>query len=551
MNVAMRYFNTVRYLKLSQITYQLYRKIVHKRIKWYEYAERNIRICPLYVEKLDNDEEYIKRFRPQRLIYNEICLLNQAYQWEQGQWCNQEASHLWNFNLHYFEYGIALAHFYKRTGDIQYREKLLELIEDWIESVRDGDGWQAYTISLRIPNWLIAFEILEEPIPPQIRHSIFIQYRWLLRNQEKQLLGNHYFENLKTILICSHLFQEENIFNRYIEKLKKEITREILPDGVHFELSLMYHKIILEDIIRIAVLLEYKKNNNLEYLISIIKKMNNALHSLEYGMGKTPHFNDAGDNISKSMAQLCGAIKDKWGIEPRKENVFQYAGYYKLSYKNTEILFDAGPLGPRYMCGHAHCDALSFELSVADEPLLVNAGTYQYQDRRRGFFRSTEAHNTVVIAGEQQSELWGEHRAARRIRKVHGKCGTHQVQGSYFTYKGRHHRRQIRVVDNSEINIIDQIRGPSGKTVSAFFRVAPGLTWKKEGEHEILLFNTIKNQYEMKLSFSKGTAVIHRDEELCAYARNFGELKSSDVLEIRYPIQDGLAENKTSLFVYT
>ena len=278
MKSIMRYFNTVKYLKPSQMGYQIYHRVVHKKIKEYSKIEKKQQYYSLFLRELDLDEQYIGRFFPKRLLANKVTLLHESFDWSHGKWHNPKATHLWNFNLHYFEYGIALAACCEKENDERYREKLLELIDDWIDTVKDGDGWQAYTISLRIPNWLIAFEILKQPIPRKVLDSIYKQYRWLLRNQEKHLLGNHYFENLKTILICSHLFKEDIRFKKYRKRFIEEIEREILSDGVHFELSLMYHKIILEDLIRCALLLEYRGDSSLKYILSIIRKMVTAMY---------------------------------------------------------------------------------------------------------------------------------------------------------------------------------------------------------------------------------------------------------------------------------
>jgi len=99
-------------------------------------------------------------------------------------------------------------------------------------------------------------ELLEEKLngtklEEKLWASVYRQYRYLLLTQEKALLANHYFENLKAIVISALLFEETDIYHKYFDLFLKEIEEEILPDGLHFERSLMYHKIILEDILRV------------------------------------------------------------------------------------------------------------------------------------------------------------------------------------------------------------------------------------------------------------------------------------------------------------
>ena len=102
---------------------------------------------------------------------------------------------------------------------------------------------------MRLPNWKVIYEILGERPPEKVLNSMYSQYRYLIKAQETHLLGNHYFENLKTLVIFSLYFKEMDPFRIFWKKLKTEIREQILSDGIHFERSMMYHKIIMEDIL--------------------------------------------------------------------------------------------------------------------------------------------------------------------------------------------------------------------------------------------------------------------------------------------------------------
>ncbi|HYK25911.1 MAG TPA: heparinase II/III-family protein, partial [Steroidobacteraceae bacterium] len=100
---------------------------------------------------------------------------------------------------------------------------------------------------------------------------------------------------------------------------------------------------------------------------------------------------------------------------------FPQGGYYLLgegfdTAREVKIVADAGALGYLSIAAHAHADALSFTLSAAGQPLLVDPGTFAYHcDRKwRRYFRGTRAHNTVCIDGLDQSRpagsfLWLDH----------------------------------------------------------------------------------------------------------------------------------------------
>lgn len=82
---------------------------------------------------------------------------------------------------------------------------------------------------------------------------------------------------------------------------------------------------------------------------------------------------------------------------------------------DVAAFLDAAPIGPDYLPGHAHADTLTFEMSLWGQRLIVDSGTSCYgmgSERLRQ--RSTAAHNTVVVGGENSSEVWAGFRVARR-----------------------------------------------------------------------------------------------------------------------------------------
>jgi len=83
-----------------------------------------------------------------------------------------------------------------------------------------------------------------------------------------------------------------------------------------------------------------------------------------------------------------------------------------LSY---EMVIDIGQIGPDYIPGHAHSDTFNFELTIHNQPFIVDTGISTYNvNTRRMIERSTSSHNTVELNGIDQSEVWGGFRVARR-----------------------------------------------------------------------------------------------------------------------------------------
>ncbi|NNE97653.1 MAG: heparinase II/III-family protein, partial [Pyrinomonadaceae bacterium] len=73
------------------------------------------------------------------------------------------------------------------------------------------------------------------------------------------------------------------------------------------------------------------------------------------------------------------------------------------------MIVDAGEIGS-LNGGHGHADTLSFELAAGGRPILVDSGTYTYNESKdlRDYFRSSEAHNTLTIDEKSSSEAGGK-----------------------------------------------------------------------------------------------------------------------------------------------
>ena len=81
---------------------------------------------------------------------------------------------------------------------------------------------------------------------------MYAQYLHLQKKLELHLLGNHYLENLKAVMLGALYFKEPGVYDDYKSRLLEELEEQILPDGMHYERSPMYHKIVLEDLMRAA-----------------------------------------------------------------------------------------------------------------------------------------------------------------------------------------------------------------------------------------------------------------------------------------------------------
>lgn len=492
LNKVLLYYNTLQNMKLSQIYSRIKIKLggscgIGVRVSE-NYAET---LHSLAIPELDFDPVFIARFPAEELMSDKITILHSSkdFDWK-SHWNFEDMSALWNFNLHYFEYLFPLVKAWKDSGDNNYLEKTFEIISGWINCnpIGENPAWASYPVSLRIINWINYYGYTAENMPDEFRktflESLHSQYAYLSRHLEKDLLGNHYFEDLKSLVFAAIFFKDEAAFNRILPVFKAECKEEILPDGMHFELSPMYHKIIFEGMLRVALALRKagKPDSEIE---SYLQPMLDVAYSFEEGLERVPLFNDGGNNVAKNLDALLITADRYLGLKPCLRNRLESSGFYIFKRETNghtwKLIVDAGQPGPEYIPGHAHCDAMSYELFRDGKPVVVNCGTYAYQCKERNFFRSTAAHNTVMIDGVEQSQFWGEFRLAKRSSIKVLKVTDNSILMALTNQKGKKAEREI--VFSDKLTVTDRSYGHG---LRSYIHLAEEISVSHNAEETIL-----------------------------------------------------------------
>ena len=175
---------------------------------------------------------------------------------------------------------------------------------------------------------------------------------------------------------------------------------------------------------------------------------------------------------------------------------FPEGGYFILGEdldtpREIRILTDTGPLGYLAIAAHGHADALAFTLSVGGKPILVDPGTFSYSEMPwRHYFRSTAAHNTVVIDGQDQSEfggsfLWLQH--ANAVVEAFRAAGDEQTLTAHHDGYRRlpdpvRHRRTWRYTAGAAtLGLTDELACSGPHSVAVYWHFAPECTVSIEG----------------------------------------------------------------------
>ena len=206
----------------------------------------------------------------------------------------------------------------------------------------------------------------------------------------------------------------------------------------------------------------------------------------------------AASTIIASLASPPRDIPDRPGQRPSR---FADAGITLLRTDGTQApeiwcRLDGGPHGYLSIAAHAHADALSVEVRYGGVDVLADPGTYCYHGEPvwRSYFRSTIAHNTVELDGQNQSGdggpfLWLRHANGREIDVVDtgdAAWWTAEHDGYLSLRPPARHRRSVRLDRASRsIDIVDEVDGGS-HDVRLAFHLGPDVQARLDGSRAYL-----------------------------------------------------------------
>jgi uncharacterized heparinase superfamily protein len=400
---------------------------------------------------------------------------------------------LWAYNLHYFDYlGQATP---PGSG----------VLDGWIARHPPGivPAWEPYPLSLRVVNW-IKRHLAGAPLDDRQRTSLAQQVDWLTHNLEYHLLGNHLWANAKALVFGGLFFSETRArswHERGLSLLRSQLREQILADGGHFERCPMYHAIALEDVLDLINILRlYGEDPALESdLQATAARMLNWLRAMSHPDGQIPFFNDSALGIAAAPIELADYAR-RLGLSPSPpfspssvgpSAVLRDSGYARLRSAPWLVLADVGSIGPAYQPGHAHAEALSFEISTFGTRCLINSGISTYHcGRDRTYQRSSAAHNCLLVDGRDSSEVWASHRVGRRARVRIVEASARRLVGvhdGYSRLRGVGEHRRTWLVQGTGLTVSDRLAGTGQRDLLLLFHVHPDWTADPSGSREVCL----------------------------------------------------------------
>lgn len=351
---------------------------------------------------------------------------------------------------------IPAAQAYVLTGDERYAIAARALIEEWIEA-----NPYAYTVNwsctmdvaLRAMTWTFLFHSLHASgawADPAFRsrflRSLYLHGDFTARNLEwSDINGNHYTADAAGLVFIGLFFGQGAEPGRWHEDgwniLLDELPRQVTPDGVDFELSTAYHRLVTELFLLPALL---RRQFGLEvpaWYLERLEAMARFAAAYTRPDGSSPAWGDADDAralplggqalgdhryLGATMAAAWGAAVPVSGprdevawllgtvaaaaledTPPPASTLFPNGGVAILRARDDHVFVDCGPVGLAGRGGHGHNDITSVDAMLDGVPVLLDPGTFTYtgSPEWRNRFRSTAAHDVVQVDGEELNRL--------------------------------------------------------------------------------------------------------------------------------------------------
>lgn len=503
-------FHTIKYLRITQIFYQIKRRFFKPQYKNYKISITSIP-CN-YIPFISKTKSLLKN--------ENFIFLNLKSQF--NSWNDTQYGMLWAYNMNYMDW-LNQKDITFETGSYWIEKFITELQKNKI-------GLDAYPIALRGINWIKFISIYRTKVPHNQLNkwnlSLFSQYKLLLKKLEFHLLANHLLEDAFSLFIASLYFSENTFFCLSSKLILEQLQEQILPDGAHYEQSPMYHCILLERLLDCYnlstnnTIFTDQKNIN-EKLKKFIIQMLGHLESICFSDKSYPLFNDSALNISSSPLELFKYAKRlniSWGKIELKN-----CGYRKFQNNRFELFIDIGYITASYQPGHSHADTFSYELRIDNQPFVVDTGISTYNKNvRRQYERSTISHNTVSINNQNSNEVWGGFRVGKRAKvKILEEKNNYALAEHYGFGRGRIHKRSFDL-QKHKFNITDNI--PSNTEAISYIHLAPNV--------EIIEYNNKYIKTNLATINIEGASRI--DIESNQISQEYNVLENIKVIKIKF-----------------
>jgi hypothetical protein len=445
---------------------------------------------------------------------------------------------------------------FRASGDERYAREVVAQIDDFITRNPRGYGinWvSTMDVAIRAANWLWAYELVADSdaadddflvrlVAGLVAHGEHIEQN--ISVYEGGVTTNHTVADYAGLAYLGLLLPGLRAATRWadtgIAGLTHCIGKHTLGDGVDYENSLSYHRLVTEMYLGVLVLaerngraLEPGYRASLERMVEFVAEYtrpdglaplvgdsdDGRWHLLgdyfaweprdhRHLLGTAAAVFDRPDLASAARCAANAVEEAAWLAGPaaaeaaatadpesprRASRAFPAGGRYVMRHAGHHAIVCTDEVGTGGFGNHKHNDILGFELVVGGRPTAVDCGSYLYlSDRRaRAAFRSTRAHNTVMVGGREQNDMPDPFRTTPRARvEVHRwepGAELDVLDASHTGYElppspVRHRRRIAFRKEPFGWLVVDTLEGDGQHDVESFLHLAPGVGAKRAAD---------------------------------------------------------------------
>lgn len=360
---------------------------------------------------------------------------------------------------------------YLLTRDDRYATGVRQVLDQWIDANPYGASvnWTCtMEVALRVLSWTWLFHACQAAPSwrdPAFRHrfliALYLHGEFIEGHLEKSdVNGNHYTADAAGLVFAGLFFGAARKPQRWAalgwQILSDELPRQATPDGVDFEASVPYHRLVLE-LFMLPALYRLRRGLSVDaFYRERLVAMAQFTQACSREDGSVPLWGDADDaralpfggqpiNDHRYLPAAVGLSLDEpaliaapgiataellWLFGPKQaaqvsksvasalhSKAFPDGGFFIMRDEADHVFIDCGPIGLAGRGGHGHNDCLAFEAMLDGISLVSDCGAYAYTSsvEWRNHFRSTAQHNTPQIAGEEMNRfiradyLWNMH----------------------------------------------------------------------------------------------------------------------------------------------
>ncbi|MGA9525937.1 MAG: alginate lyase family protein, partial [Myxococcaceae bacterium] len=395
---------------------------------------------------------------------------------------------------------------WRETGDRRYRDKLIEIFRSFAANSRNSEfSWDKHGTAYRAmvfvnSYWKLKHAAALSPEETQLLEGLILEdARFLADDKNFEAGFNHGFAEAAALLLIAENFPDFEEASRWrdlaLTRYDSLLSDIIGTDGFIIENSAYYQFYVLTQVYQLS---QWAQTHGVQLSPQVGPALERMVRFASYIVQPDGHIPMLGASqgllvrkhqpvllarmgaVYPEMAHMltagmCGrapterlAFFDSAGVAVMRSTFDPELDYQA----QTHLVFDTGP----YRTDHSHLDALNVILYSAGRTLLTDSGMFTEEPGdEEAYFRSTRAHNTVLVDGLDQRD--GH---AHPGLSAQGGQWLYQ-SGSHKLYEGVQHWRAVLLLEKDVVVVLDRLTSEAPHRYEQRWHFQPDLSVQIQG----------------------------------------------------------------------